>query len=95
MNAPVSRAEFFHILYGSMPADSYTARDSVSDNAIPDVKTGDAYAAEIYAFYRAGILTGSDQSGTFRPASSIQRCEVAAILVRMFTEAERVSITLN
>ncbi len=65
------------------------------DNAIPDVKTGDAYAAEIYAFYRAGILTGSDQSGTFRPASSIQRCEVAAILFRMFTEAERVSITLN
>ena len=91
MNAPVSRAEFVHILYGSMPADSYTARN----NAIPDVKTGDAYAAEIYAFYRAGILTGSDQNGTFRPASSIQRCEVAAILVRMFTEAERVSITLN
>lgn len=95
MNAPVSRAEFIHILYGSMPADRYTARNSVSDNAIPDIKTGDAYAAEIYAFYRAGILTGSDQSGTFRPASSIQRCEVAAILVRMFKEAERVSITLN
>ena len=55
----------------------------------------DLAAPEIYAFYRAGILTGSDQSGTFRPASSIQRCEVAAILVRMFTEAERVSITLN
>ena len=95
MNAPVSRAEFVHILYGSMPADSYTARNSVSDNAISDVKTGDAYAAEIYAFYRAGILTGSDQSGTFRPASSIQRCEVAAIVARLGEPDYMQSFTLK
>ena len=94
MNAPVSRAEFVHILYGSMPADSYTARNSVSDNAIPDVKTGDAYAAEIYAFYRAGILTGSDAKGTFHSASTIKRSEAAAILLRMFEAAARVSIDL-
>ena len=47
MNAPVSRAEFVHILYGSMPADSYTARNSVSDNAIPDVFFNDAAATEM------------------------------------------------
>ena len=86
----VKKAHIFHAA-----AKDLRVINAVADNAIPDVKTGAAFAAEIYDFYRAGILTGSDQSGTFRPASSIQRCEVAAILVRMFTEAERVSITLN
>ena len=35
------------------------AINAVADNAIPDVKSDDASAKEIYTFYRAGILTGS------------------------------------
>ena len=69
--------------------------NTVSDNAIPDVKMDDANADAIYTFYRAGILTGSDGSGTFNPNSAIKRSEVAAILSRMFDSNVRQSITLG
>lgn len=93
MNTPVTRGEFVHIFHGA--EEAYKAINTVADNAIPDVKTTDKFAAEIYEFYRAGILTGSDAKGTFHPASSIKRSEVSAILVRMFDTASRQSITLQ
>ena len=89
MNAPVSRREFVKIFYGALPETDYAAFNNVRTNAIPDVKAGDACADEIYTFYRAGILTGSDAYGTFYPGSSIKRCEVAAILIRMYDNAAR------
>ena len=92
MNAPVTRGEFVHIFHGA--EDAYKAINTVADNAIPDVKATDKFAAEIYEFYRAGILTGSDAKGTFHPASSIKRSEVATILLRMFETSARVSIDL-
>ena len=92
MNAPVTRGEFVHIFHGA--EDAYKAINTVADNAIPDVKTTDKFAAEIYEFYRAGILTGSDAKGTFHSASTIKRSEAAAILLRMFEAAARVSIDL-
>ena len=93
MNAPATRAEFVHIFHGAKEA--YAAMNTVADNAIPDVKVGDKYADEIYTFYRAGILTGNDAAGTFAPASSIKRSEVAAILIRMFDKDARQTVTLN
>ena len=92
MNTPAKRNEFVHILHGAL--DEYEAINSIGDNAIPDVKIGDAYAAEIYDFYRAGILTGSNAEGTFHPESSIKRSEVAAILVRMHDSSMRLEKTL-
>ena len=90
MNAPVTRAEFVHILSKLLNA----GRINTVDN-IPDVKSGDAYAEEIFAFYRAGILTGSDRLGTFHPESSLKRSEAAAILVRLYDASQRQYITLR
>lgn len=95
MNAAVSREEFVHIFFGAMHASCYVPCNTVADNAIPDVKMSDNFADEIYMFYRAGILVGSDGRGTFHPASSIKRSEVAAILVRMFDVDARRSIDLG
>ena len=92
MNAPVTRGEFVHIFHGA--EEAYKAINTVADNAIPDVKATDKFAPEIYKFYRAGILTGSDAKGTFHSASTIKRSEAAAILLRMFDAAARVSIDL-
>ena len=92
MNAPATRREFVHILHGAL--DDYAAINAIGENAIPDVKTGDTYAAEIYDFYRAGILTGSNAQGTFHPESSIKRSEVAAILIRMYDPSMRLEKTL-
>ena len=93
LNAPVQRDEFAHILYGA--AKSYTAINEIGADALPDVKTGDRYAAEIYTLYRAGVLTGSDRSGTFYPASSLRRSEAAAILIRAFDESARRTVSLQ
>ena len=90
MNAPVSRAEFVHILAKLLNAGTIN-----TVNSIPDVKAGDAWADEIYAFYRAGILTGSDRLGTFYPESSLKRSEAAAILVRLYDATQRQYITLR
>ena len=93
MNAPVTRGEFVHIFHGA--EEAYKAINTVADNAIPDVKATDKFAPEIYEFYRAGILTGSDAKGTFHSASTIKRSEAAAILLRMFETSARKSITMN
>ncbi len=94
MNAPASRQEFVQIFFGAMPEAEYAAWNVVSDNAIPDVKLGDASADEIYTFYRAGILTGSDGKGSFLPKTNIKRSEVAAILIRMYDQNARQSVYL-
>lgn len=93
LNAPVQRAEFAHILYGA--AKSYAVINEIDANALPDVKTGDRYADEIYTLYRAGVLNGSDRSGTFYPTSLIRRSEAAAILIRAFDEEARRTLTLQ
>ena len=89
MNAAVTRAEFVHILSKLLNTGAIN-----TVNSIPDVKAGDAYADEIFAFYRAGILTGSDRLGTFHPESSLKRSEAAAILVRLYDATQRQYITL-
>ena len=93
LNAPVQRAEFAHILYGA--AKPYAAINEIGANALPDVKTGDRYADEIYTLYRAGVLTGSDRSATFYPTSLIRRSEAAAILIRAFDEEARRTLTMQ
>ena len=90
MNKAVTRAEFVHILSKLLNAGTIN-----TVNSIPDVKAGDAYADEIFAFYRAGILTGSDRLGTFHPESSLKRSEAAAILVRLYDATQRQYITLR
>ena len=90
MNEAVTRAEFVHILSKLLNAGTIN-----TVNSIPDVKAGDAYADEIFAFYRAGILTGSDRLGTFHPESSLKRSEAAAILVRLYDASQRQYITLR
>ena len=90
MNAAVTRAEFVHILSKLLNTGAIN-----TVNSIPDVKSSDAYADEIFAFYRAGILTGSDRLGTFHPESSLKRSEAAAILVRLYDATQRQYITLG
>lgn len=94
-NKYVTRREFVNIFYGALPASAFAKINNVADNAIPDVKLGDAYAGEIYAFYRAGILIGNDRKGTFKPDSNIARSEVAALVTRMLDTNARKTISLQ
>ena len=94
-NAPISRSDFVRIFYRALPRSNYAAINSIADNAIPDVSLNEANASEIYTFYRAGILTGSDDAGSFLSSSSIRRSEVAAILTRMYEPGARKNVTLS
>ena len=87
LSEAVSRRELVHILFGAM--DDYPVLHPLEDGAIPDVPQGSPNAGEVYAFYRAGILTGMDDRGTFCGEKGVRRSEVAAILVRLHDPARR------
>lgn len=89
-NAAITRAEYVHIFFAAFPEISgfpddlyYEAINDITDGSIPDVPAGYSYADEIYALYRAGIITGSDSAHSFKPNDSIKRSEVATIVCRM------------
>ena len=85
--ARATRAQFAAILAKALPE---AALDELADIAvIPDVPKSAAYAAPVYALYNAGILSGSDEYGTFHPASNIKRSEVAVIALNMADESRR------
>ena len=94
-NDKITREQFVYIFYKALPAEEYTVVNSVPDGSIPDVEPKSHFAPRIYEFYRAGILTGNDDKGTFNPATNIKRSEVAAVLTRMFDPSTRKSITLT
>ena len=56
---------------------------------------GEEYAQAVYTLYRAGVLSGSDAAGAFRPLTSITRCEAAAIVTRMARSDARVGLSLT
>ena len=91
-SAKASRAVFANIIYSSLPADTWTRINTI--DKLPDVKWDDWFATPVLALYNAGILTGSDQYGTFRPSSNITRSEVATIVTRVAIPQTRRQFTL-
>ena len=89
--AIATRAQVAYILSGALPSGALDEVNTVEDNSLPDVKTGDAYAANIYFLYRTGILSGKDEKGTFYPSGAVTRAETAAIASRIASEPLRVT----
>ena len=93
-NANATRRQFAAILAKALPSAELTAINTIADGAIPDLAAGSANYADIYTLYRAGVLTGSDQYGTFNPETTIGRSSVAAIVARMAVPSLRQQVTL-
>lgn len=53
------------------------------------------FGPSVYHLYRAGIVTGSDKQGTYKPYSTITRAEAAAIITRMADPSLRKKLTLK
>lgn len=85
-----TRAQVAYILSRALPSGALAEINTVEDNSLPDVKTGDAYAANIYSLYRVGILKGTDKKGTFSPSGVISRAEAAAMATRIADPSLRV-----
>lgn len=93
MRSYITREAYVDIFSRALPDEALKAVNNIPDGSIPDVKRtgeGSPYYDAIYKLYRAGVLSGSDAKGTFKPKSNIMRREVAAILLRMMNQSERV-----
>jgi len=93
-DATATRAQFAGLFYNSMPASAFPEINIISAYGINDVMPDAEYGAAIYALYRAGVLAGSDQYGTFYPDSYITRAEACALMVRLAVPAFRINTKL-
>ena len=88
-----TRAEFATIFSAALPSDALSEINYIE--SIPDVYGYESYAEGVYKLYRAGVLTGNDDDGTFAPYSTIKRCEVATIVARMALPDMRKEFSLS
>ena len=94
-NANATRRQFAAILAKALPKEALAAKNTVDQGMIPDLAEGSDHYDAIYLLYRAGILTGTDNKGTFKPEAPIGRSSVAAIVSRMAVDSMRQSVTLK
>lgn len=94
-SAQISRAAFVMILSNAFPDEALAAKNTIADNSIPDIPADANYYQAAYRFYRAGVLSGTDEAGTFAPFKQITRAEVAVILSSMVDPSLRKSFTLS
>jgi len=88
-NRAATRAEMAYIFSRALPETEFASQNTV--NSLPDVNSGTSYSAAIFMLYRAGVLTGNDDSGTFSPNSNITRAQAAAIISRVILPSTRIS----
>jgi S1-C subfamily serine protease len=88
-DAPASRAQFAEYVYSAMGKDKLKAINEIADFAIRDVARDAQYADAVYALYRAGVLTGSDEFGRFFPARTLTRAEACVLARRALEPASR------
>ena len=94
-NAAARRSEYAAMLARALPESALQQINEIPDGQIPDVPADGSDAAGIYRLYRAGVLTGNDEYGTFLPGSEIKRSEVAAIVSRMAYRSLRKVVELK
>ena len=92
-NAPITRAGMAGLFARALPAEGYAP---INDASVypPDVTAETPWAAEIMTLYGAGIVTGGDVYGTFRPGDPIARREAAAVLARVALPEQRQHFTM-
>ncbi len=92
--APVTRAAFAELITAALPSDALGTVNTIANNGVPDVMLSDSFGASVYALYRAGVLTGCNSAGAFRPYATLTRAEAAAVVARAADPAFRKHFTL-
>ena len=92
--ATATRAQLVKLFYRVFPPEAFPEINKIADYGICDVTPDSDCGKAVYAFYRAGILTGSDRYGTFFSDSQITRAETCALMVRLADPAFRVATVL-
>ena len=94
MPATLVIRRYYANLLATAVGDQAAEINEIKENAIPDLKEN-ALTAGIYRLYRAGILTGNDEKGSFLPDAWIRRCEAAAIAARILDPSLRKAFSLT
>lgn len=90
-----ARGLFAVILESAFPNEALKAINEIPNGKIPDIPSDAWYNAAVYRLYRAGIVSGNDEYGTFTPDSPIQRSAVASIVLGMVDASHRRSFKLQ
>ena len=84
-------------MFGAILKSYYAEKNNIPTGSIPDVKE-EKFAQDkaIYMFYRAGILSGVDSKGTFKPQDNIKYLAVSSgvVLVSCFNHQRTASAKL-
>ena len=88
-NRTATRSEMAYIFSRLLPSTELKEQNTV--NMLPDVDRGTQYSEAILMLYRVGVLTGSDEKGSFHPSANITRAEAAAIISRVILPETRAS----
>jgi hypothetical protein len=96
--SPATRAQVAHVLAETLPSDALPlVNDSLVTTAyaarqyITDVTEYTPYYEDILTLYKAGLVVGSDASGTFGAGDTVTRGAAAAMLTRMVDPSLRLA----
>ena len=88
MNEYISRQDLCKLFASALPEEYFTPINDVK--GIPDISPDDVEAEVLRTLYKAGIILGSDEQGTFNGASNVKRSEISAIINRIAIPENRV-----
>ncbi len=88
----IRRYEMAVLFANALPESYFAAKNDIT--SIPDVNEAEEYADELLMLYKAGVVLGSDDYGTFHSNNPIKRCEAAAIINRAALPENRLTGTL-
>lgn len=92
LEKPASRQTVAYVLANSLPFTEFKVINP-SVTSVPDVDSSNEYYNEIQMLYKAGIVSGKDESGNFFPEDYITRAETAAILTRIADPKSRITLS--
>ena len=85
---PATRQDLAEWLYSALPESVLTPINTVEE--LPD-----SADPEVLTLYRAGILTGIDDTGLFAPERTLSRAELATVLARVADPSLRIAIATD
>ena len=87
-----TRGDVVSYLYRAFRGRELGAKNTV--DYIPDVEESNANYTAVMAFYKAGIMKGTDDKGTALLENNITRAELATLVNRLVQTKERLSFSL-
>lgn len=94
-NGKISNEIFAHLMANALPKNAYSSINKIGIGLLPSISPQTTYVEQIYTLINAGILTGTDSSGTFDAGANITRAEASTIISRIIIPSSRVKSSVT